>query len=234
MALPKPPELPDPAIYSQEKLHLAGTLPSWDTPDISAIEWRPRHTPGVKSVAWVRVHNHSSTTSAVNVAVVAEMSEFGIGTPREPVASLFCSVGPNAHAVIEFPVPQKYGKQASAGVHVTLMHPTDSDRSNNAGSQALAFINLNVASVTTRLRVRNPAAQAAVIQLRCVANGTLSATATPSSVALQPGAEASVDIEISRLPTAPAVQANVTEGAVTVIGVGPGNSLVGGVTYLVL
>ncbi|MEM8640035.1 MAG: hypothetical protein AAGG51_14645, partial [Cyanobacteria bacterium P01_G01_bin.54] len=38
---PRPPELPDLAIYSQEEMLEQGRNPSWDSPDIITNNWRP-------------------------------------------------------------------------------------------------------------------------------------------------------------------------------------------------
>ena len=128
-----PIERPDLAIYSQDEQLSLGSVPSWDNPDMITNSWGPFRLNPESSVV---VRNLSPTVSAANSVVHFYTSPFGIGTPRQLLATRLLSIPPGSQATLNFPLDSvTLGGDQRIGIHVRLEHPHDDKTLNNAGSQ---------------------------------------------------------------------------------------------------
>lgn len=225
--LAKPPERPDPALYSQDQQIALGQIPSWDSPDIltnNDVPW------SLYLETEVTVRNLSPTVAAVNTQVQIALSPFGIGLAKTPLANQLITLGPSATATLKFPLTQAIlqGDQ-SIGIFVQLYHPNDAVAINNRGAQAATGIDTVAAGrhVTRHFPVANPTGAAQTISLAVLPNN-VAAQVTPASHTFAPYEQITATLTV----TVPASLHNTREYA-TVIAHGGGGQVIGGATLVI-
>jgi len=227
----KPPEKPDPAIYSQEEQLALGLEVAWDSPDITTNHfspWRLFEEPEVK------VRNLSPDTNAINVLVNFYTSLFGIGTSRHFLSAQVVNLGPQQEALLTYPLSQEIinGDQR-IGVHVIIEHPYDSNRDNNRGSQVVsgAYTSEAGRQQTIQFPVVNSTANHSQINLSVLQND-VSASVTPATHYFAPWEQITATLTMlvpSFLHGAPGAD---LLRYVTVVGRDPGGDLVDGLTHI--
>jgi hypothetical protein len=181
----KPPERPDPAIYSQAQQIAAGQIPSWNSPDITTnfdIPWT------LMPEVQVTVRNLSPNVSAVNAQVQVSLSGYGIGLPKTPLSNKLVNLAPGADLGLSFPLPAAVmAGPHSIGFFVQIYHPNDAVEINSYGAQVLTAFQTSVSgrSVTVDVPVANPSGGAQTITLAVLPN-SVGATITPASHAFAP------------------------------------------------
>ncbi|TMI99382.1 MAG: hypothetical protein E6G97_22580 [Alphaproteobacteria bacterium] len=223
----KPPERPDPAIYSQNQQIQAGQIPTWDSPDIVTNRFVPWT---LHAETEVTVRNLSPLVAAVNTQVQLSVSAFGIGLSETPLSAQIVTLAPAAAMTLKFPLTQDILKgDQSIAVFVDLYHPNDLVAINSHGAQAISGFDTKSAGrhVTRHFPVANPTGAAQLISLAALPNN-LAATVAPASHTFAPFEQISASLTV----TVPAGMHNAEE-RVTVIAHGAGGSVVGGVTFVV-
>jgi len=223
----KPPERPDPAIYSQDQQILGGQIPTWDSPDIVTNTFVPWT---LHAETEVTIRNLSPQVAAVNTQVQVSVSAFGIGLAKAPLSAQIVTLSPSAAATLKFPLTQAMLKgDQSIAVFVDIYHPNDLVAINSHGAQAISGFDTKAAGrhVTRHFPVANPTGAAQLISLAALPNN-LAATVAPVPYAFAPFEQISASLTV----TVPAGMHN-TEERVTVIAHGAGGSVVGGVTFVV-
>jgi hypothetical protein len=223
----KPPERPDPAIYSQDQQIQGGQIPTWDSPDIVTNTFVPWT---LHPETDVTVRNLSPLVAAVNAQVQLSVSAFGIGLAKAPLSAMVVTLAPAADMALKFPLTQAMLKvDQSIAVFVDIYHPNDLVAINSRGAQAISGFDTKTAGrhVTRHFPVANPLGVAQVITLATLPN-SLAATVSPGSHAFAPFEQISAALTV----TIPGGMHN-TEEKVTVIAHGAGGSVVGGVTFVI-
>jgi hypothetical protein len=154
---------PDPAIYDQALLFASGGAPTFNSPDLDTVDLWPI-VPIDNLSATVR--NLSADASAGQVRVDWSWSPWGIGLPRQPIASSFVNLAragfPGSEATVSLPFPPVVKTANRYGIFVRLVHPYDRDTENNQGEQTLdGFQTSQGRSKTFVVPVRNPMSGAA-------------------------------------------------------------------------
>lgn len=227
------PEIPDPAIYSQEELFPGGAL-TFDNPDV-ALDLDPILDGGVWAFpnprflpdARITVHNLSNRVSAINTLVGCSTSLFGIGFPLTSLGTQLVSIPAGGQVDAFFPSPPHPPDWFGDILFVELSHPCDRRLINNHGWYGVAPI-LATASggpIQIPFHVRNSLPDPRTINLALLPN-TLRGTVTPQSFNALSGAPFDAAINIDEPPDPPS-QAQVTVIATT------GGSLIGGITFKV-
>jgi len=232
LILKNPPELPDVATYSQEEQLSVGLAPTWNSPDITTNTFPPMK---LLAEATVLVRNLSPKVTAVDAAVRASTSPFGIGTVRTALSTQLMTLLPGGATLLRYPFTQAIlqGEQ-SIGFHIDIDLSVDERMINNRGSQtAHAFAtSVDGRSYSVQFAVRNPLTAPQQITLAALAND-LGAVVSPSAHSFA----ASEQIMANLVFRVPAALHGPPDGSVsrevTVVGRGGDGKLIDGVTYLV-
>jgi hypothetical protein len=227
------PEVPDPAVYSQEELLPTGAL-TFDNPDVALdIDpvldggvWKfpdPRFLPDAK----ITVHNLSNRVSAINTLVGCSTSLFGIGFPLTGLGTQLVSIPAGGQVDVFFPSPPHPADWFGDVLFVELSHPADRRLINNHGWYGVApmLVTASGGPIQIPFFARNNFPDQRTINLTLLPN-TLHGTVTPQSVDTPPGEPIAAAINIDEPPDPP------SQGQVTVIGT-TGSSLIGGITFKV-
>lgn len=226
---------PDPSIYNPISEFAAGNWPNFNSPDVTTMTvWPP--TPWDK--LGVQVRNLSADASANATRVDISWSAWGIGMPKESIASAFVDLArsgfPGSQRSIEIANPADVIAAKRYGIFVNISHPYDRDPSNNHSEQTIdGFQTSTSRQGNFAIPVRNPTGSVVVIQL-AVQPAIWGATIVPSSVTLAPGSQQTVQFSVSVpavIPPSPAGTL-ITE-TFNIVGT-IGGKLLGGVAILVL
>lgn len=225
-----PIDRPDLAIYSQGEVLAGGGAPSWDNPDIVTNDWRPFR---LRQEASVSVRNLSPTTSAANAQVHMFTSPFGIGTRQVLRLTRVVNIAPGQQVDLLFPLHQEVlAGDPRTGVHIKIDHPTDSNLSNNAGSQVHdgGYTTESGRTFDVAIPVVNDSGVARAIDLSVLPTDLI-ATVTPPSRNFAPFEQFVARLHIEVPGFLVGGPGNEIARGVTVIGRTAGH-LIGGVTRL--
>jgi hypothetical protein len=231
IAIKPDPDVPDPAIYSQDELLAIGPF-TFENPDI-ALGIDPVLTggtwifpgPRVLPAAKVTVHNLSNKVSAINTLVGCSTTLFGIGFPRVSLGTQLVSIPSGGQADLFFSVPPPPPTWQGDVLLVELSHPCDRRLINNRGWYAVAPIPTQTSGGTVQIpfNVWNESADQRTIDLTLLPN-TLNGTVSPQSFVCPPAAPFAAAIDVDEPPNPP------SQGQVSVIATTAG-SLIGGITF---
>lgn len=233
-----PPDIvkdPDPATYDQRLELAAGRLPSFNSPDIDTVHvWpiRPINTLDIT------VRNLSADASANGTRVDVSWSPWGIGMPRQAIASSFVNLPragfPGSQQRVQIPTPAAVIEAGRYGIFATVHHPYDRDLTNNAGEQTLdGFATSETRSKQFVIPVRNPSAAAGNIQLQ-VSPNTWGASIVPNSLVLGAGAQQDTQFSVSVPAGVPPSPAGTLITQSFEISAFLNGTLIGGVAIIVL
>jgi hypothetical protein len=224
---------PDLAIYSPEEQIAKGAEPTWNSPDIIAMDFPYTR---LNDETQVTVRNLSPDIWAVGAQVHLSISPFGIGFEQRPVASQTVSLAPSASAALSFPLSRAdVLGDVRIGIHIRIEHPHDPNRINNAGSQVLAAFLTSVSGrrLALDIPVHNLSTFTRRFTLRVLA-GDLVAAVEPASRSFAPLETGTVRLRTEVPASIVATPDHRTRRSVTVIATADDGSLVGGVTQLVV
>jgi hypothetical protein len=232
LGLKQPPDLPDPAIYSQAERFAVGVEPTWDSPDILTNSLHPWRLLPESSVV---VRNLSGKVAAVNTLVRLRISPFGIGLPRQNVSVQQVTLLRNEVKKLLFPLPQAVLKgDQLISAFVDIFHPTDARSINNHGEQAIQGLFTSDAgrSPVLHFPVRNDAADAETLHLQLLAND-VNAVVSPASHSFGPFEQISVKLSAHVPDTVHGAPGQAVALSVTVVARDSAGRLRGGVTVLI-
>lgn len=228
---------PDPAIYDQRLIYQGGGLPTFNSPDISTVDlWPIRPIDNLSAT----VRNLSADASANQTRADLSWSVWGIGMPRQAIASTFVDLARagfgGSEQTLFWPLPPVVKAAARYGIFINLLHPYDRDPSNNQGEQTLdGFQTSQGRSKTFVVPVRNPSSTVQTISL--VAGPASVApwvTVTPSTVTLNPGMQQSVMVHINVPAAIPASPPGTLISATVDVLATMGGTYLGGVSFVIL
>lgn len=223
----KPPERPDPAIYSQAQQIAVGQIPTWNSPDITTnfdIPWT------LMPEVQVTVRNLSPNVSAVNAQVQVSLSGYGIGLPKTPLSNKLVNLAPGADLGLSFPLPAAVmAGPHSIGFFVQIYHPNDAVEINSYGAQVLTAFQTSVSgrSVTVDVPVANPSGASQTITLAVLPN-SVGATITPASHAFAPFEQINAKLHVN----VPGSLHNTNE-TVSVVAHDGSGALIGGASLII-
>jgi hypothetical protein len=228
-----PPDRPDIAIYSQTEQFNIGNAPSWDNPDILTNFFNPfRLMPECKAT----LRNLSATVSAVNTQVLFYVAAFGIGQPRSLLSSLITTFYPNEVKNLKIAFPQSImnAQDQRIAIHIKIIHPFDSKKINNEGSQlfADAYTSQVGRNFTVHFPILNPLATPQTLVMMTLAN-QLSATVSPAVRAFGALEQITGDLTIHVPPGVHGTVAAPIRSDVTVVGRDNSGNLIDGLTYII-
>jgi hypothetical protein len=201
--LPLPPDIvhdPDPAIYDQRLVVRSGGAPTFNNADIDTIDLWP--IVPIDNVS-ARVRNLSTDASATQTRVDFSWSVWGIGQPRQQIATTFIDLAragfSGSEGTVSLPLPAAVKAANRYGIFVTVSHPFDKDVTNNEGEQTIdGFQTSQGRSKTFVVPVRNPTGAVSTVQLFAAPAAIASwVTVTPSSFTLAPSAQQDVVVSVS-------------------------------------
>jgi hypothetical protein len=233
-----PPEIvrdPDPATYDQRLELAAGRLPSFNSPDIDTVRvWPIRPIDTLK----ITVRNLSPDASANGTRVDVSWSSWGIGMPRQAIASKFVNLPragfPGSQQRVQIPTPAAVIEAGRYGIFATIHHPYDRDLSNNSGDQVLdGFATSETRSKQFVIPVRNSTGSAGNVQLQ-VSPNTWGATIVPSTLVLGAGAQQDTQISVTVPAGVPPSPAGTLVTQSFEISALLNGTLIGGVAIIVL
>lgn len=228
---------PDPAIYDQALIFAGGGAPTFNSPDINTVDLWPI-VPIDNLSATVR--NLSAEASAGQVRVDWSWSAWGIGLPRQPIASSFVNLAragfSGSEATVSLPLSSAVKAAGRYGIFVSLVHPYDRDVTNNQGEQTIdGFQTSQGRSKTFVVPVRNPTSGAATIQLTAGPGIVTSwVVVAPATFTLGAGAQENVMVSVTvpnNIPPSP--PGTLISAAVDVLATAAGRYL-GGITIAIL
>ncbi len=235
-----PPEIvhdPDPSTYDQQLLFATGIAPTFNSPDIDTVDIWPL-TPIPNLTATVR--NLSSESSANQTRVDVSWSAWGIGMPRQAVATSFVDLAragfPGSEQTLSWPLPPALKAAGLFGLFVTVIHPYDTDVNNNQGEQTLnGFQTSTGRAKAFVVPVRNPMSSAQTITLSAgplpVANWV---NVVPSVFTLAAGGVkdvmVSIDVPAAIPPSPPGTAISAAVDILATIG----GAYLGGVSFVIL
>src|SRR6266567_5320660 len=191
---------PDPSIYTQQQIATAGSLPSYDNPDVDSVNLWPV---SILDPINARVRNLSPDASANQTRVDISWSQWGIGMPQQVIGTAIVDLARaglgGSQKQVSLPLPQAAKDAGRYGIFVRIYHPYDRDNFNNLGEQVVdGFRTSQGRSLSTVVPVRNPTAatQTVVLQVGPAAVASW-VNLAPSTLNLGPGAQANVALQIN-------------------------------------
>jgi len=231
LELRQPPNRPDPATYSQLEQLALGLEPTWNSPDIvtnSTLPWGP--WPSIDVI----VRNKSTNASAVNALVHLALGAFGIGVDRLPLSAQVVTLSPSEEKALSYPLaPRPADADPNISVLVTIEHPTDANRRNNRGEQAIAGGTTSQVGRSPEIffPLRNQTSLTQEITLAVLAN-SLSASVWPNVRNFAPYEQFQAALSLTVPPALHGTPAAPPLHEVTVIARGQDGEVIGGLTYL--
>lgn len=232
MKLEKPPQKPDPAIYSQQEIISQGMIPTWNNPDIITNHWNEWT---LDKEPEVTIKNLSTTTAAINTRVTFSYAQFGIGFNKIQVSSQLIHVPAGGAVNIKFPLPQTLADgPPNISTWVDITHSSDSRLTNNAGMQTVFGAHTSKVGrhPTFTFPVYNNTAVAQNISLVTYAN-ELSAIITPNTFQLSAFEQRMVNIQLHVPDHLHAASSENLMKEVSVAAFTQQGILVGGLTYII-
>lgn len=227
----RPPEKPDPAIYSQEEQLALGFEPTWNSPDITTNQvspWKLLHE------TEVIVRNLSATTDATNAVIDFYTSLFGIGTSRTLLTSQVVRIPAQQEILLKYPLTKEIldGDQR-IGVHVAIRHPYDLNRNNNAGSQVVSGSYTSEAGrqLTVSFPVVNATPSALTMTLAVFQND-VNGSVTPVVHQFAPWEQITASLQINVPGYLHGTPEDPLRREITVVGRDQPGGLVGGMTHV--
>jgi hypothetical protein len=227
---------PDPALYSQQLMHAAGLPVTFNSPDLDTITiWPLRPLDNIAAT----IRNMSADASANRTRVDLSWSPWGIGLPRQPLASSFVDLpragSPGSQQTVTWPMPAVLKDAGRFAVFVKVVHPYDRDTTNNEGEQAIdGFQTSEGRSRTFIVPVRNPTSVLKTISLTpapaVIAPWVL---ISPSVLTLNPGTQQNVMVQINVPASLPASPAGTLLSAIIDVLATMNGAYLGGVTFFV-
>ncbi len=228
---------PDPAIYDQRLVFETGSAPTFNSPDLNTVDiWPVRPIDNLTAT----VRNLSPDASANQTRVDLSWSAWGVGMPRQAIASSFVDLARAGFAggeqTLSWPLPPALKAAGLYGIFVDLLHPYDRDTNNNQGEQTVdGFQTSTGRSKTFVVPVRNPNSSVQTITLTSGPGPIVSwVTIVPSVLTLGAGAQQNVMVAIN-VPAAipPSPPGTLISASVDVLAT-IGGSYLGGVTFVIL
>jgi len=228
---------PDPSIYDQQLVFNTGGSPTFNSPDINTVDvWPLRPIDNLTAT----VRNLSADASANQTRVDLSWSAWGIGMPRQPIASSFVDLARAGFAgseqTLSWPNPPALVAAGLYGIFVRIVHPYDRDTTNNQGEQTVdGFQTSTGRSKVFVVPVRNPTSSTQTITLTAgPAPVAPWATVVPSVVTLGAGAQQDVMVAIN-VPAAipPSPPGTLISASVDVLAT-MGGAYLGGVNFAIL
>ncbi|MEL7424041.1 MAG: hypothetical protein AAFN81_13655 [Bacteroidota bacterium] len=230
----KPPERPDPAIYSQQERFAGGLDFNWNSPDITTNNWSPwRLIPETS----VEVTNLSTTVGAANVLVHLYTSEFGIGMPRSILSTKVVNLPPASKAELLFPLSQAIlNGSPLIATHVVVEHPHDAVTTNNTGEQIINGVKTSESGrqLSFTFPVRNTEAAPQQINLNVVPTDlNVSLSSTSHNFGPFEQISLTLNVEVPNSLQGTPVN-NEIRRELTVFATGAAGQLIGGLTHIIL
>lgn len=230
--LENPPERPDPAIYSQQEELSAGREPNWNSPDITTNHWEPWR---LFDEPEVRVRNLSGSVSAINTLVLFSVAPFGIGTAVVSTTGTTVNLGPGQEQLLKFPMPQSLREgDPRVATRVQIEHSTDKTLINNHGAQTIDGVMTSDVgrNLSFQFPVRNSSSISRTMNLQVLSNDVGAAVA-PGAHSFGPFEQITATLTMT-IPAAlhPGPDEDLRR-EITVMALGNGGALIGGVTYIV-
>lgn len=156
------------------------------------------------------VRNLSPDASAHRTRVDISWSAWGIGMPRQPIASSFINLDragfPGNQGTLSWATPLALKDASKYGIFVHISHPFDRDPTNNESEQTVdGFQTSEGRSKTFIVPVRNPTGEVQTISLSAGPATILPwVTITPSTFTLNPGVYENVMVHVNVPATIPA------------------------------
>ena len=223
LELDEPPKRADPALYSQEEQLAAGNDPTWDNPHINfEIE-------EVGGNVDVTIQNISPETTAANVEVTLEASEWGIGFETEDVGTqTIRSIIPGGQETLQYPRPEDTG-----AYFVTITFTNDRNLMNNYGESAPQYLYFQPSPVTAQhiqVPIKNETSTAQQYAISAY-SGTDAVTISnaPDTVDLNPDEEGIIVVSFMLSEEAEANE----QYPVTIMAENNQEELVGGATVII-
>jgi hypothetical protein len=228
---------PDPSIYDQQLVFNTSGSPTFNSPDIETVDvWPLRPIDNLMAT----VRNLSPDASANQTRVDLSWSVWGIGMPRQPIASTFVDLArvgfPGSEQNLSWPNPPAVVAAGLYGIFVSLVHPYDRDTTNNQGEQTLdGFQTSTGRSKVFVVPVRNPTASVQTITLTAGPAPVLPwVTVVPAVFTLAAGAQQDVMVAINVPPAIPASPPGTLISASVDVLATMGGSYLGGVNFAIL
>ena len=228
---------PDPSTYDQQLLFSEGLAPTFNSPDIETVDvWPLRPIDNLTAT----VRNLSTQAAANQTRVDISWSPWGIGMPRTPIASSFVDLARSGFAgseqTLSWPLPPALKAAGLYGIFVSVIHPYDSDPSNNQGEQTVdGFQTSTGRSHTFVVPVRNPTSSTQNVSLSAGPGSVVPwVTVVPSSLTLAAGAQQNVMVGIhipSAVPVSP--PGTLISASVDILAT-IGGTYLGGVSFAIL
>lgn len=233
-----PPDIvrdPDPSTYDQQRELAAGQTPTFNSPDISTVSLWPIRPIGALQVT---VRNLSADASANGTRIDVIWSQWGIGMPRQPIATAFVDLAragfPGSERRIEIPTPSEVVEANRYGIFARVLHPYDRDLTNNTGEQTLdGFATSETRNKQFVIPVRNPTGAAGNVQIQ-VSPNVWGASVVPSVFTLGAAVQQDVQFSVSVPAGVPASPPGTLITQSFEIMALLNGALLGGVTILVL
>lgn len=233
-----PPDIvgdPDPATYDQRFELAAGRTPTFNSPDISTVNvWPIRPINNLD----ITVRNLSPDASANGTRVDVSWSPWGIGMPRQSIASGFVNLPragfPGSQQRVQIPTPAAVIEAGRYGIFAKVHHPYDRDLTNNTGEQTLdGFATSETRSKQFVIPVRNPSGANGNIQLQ-VSPNIWGASIVPNALVLGAGAQQDTQFSVSVPASVPPSPAGTLITQTFEISALLNGALIGGVAIIVL
>jgi hypothetical protein len=181
----------------------SGGAPTFNSPDIDTVDLWP--IVPIDNVG-ARVRNLSPDASAAQTRVDFSWSTWGIGQPRQPIATTFIDLAragfAGSEGSVSLPLPATVKAANRYGIFVTLSHPFDKDVTNNQGEQTIdGFQTSQGRTKTFVVPVRNPTGAVSTVQLFAGPAAIASwVTVAPAAFTLAPGAQQDAMVSVN-VPT---------------------------------
>ena len=232
VSLEKPPDKPDPAIYTQQEIISQGMMPTWNNPDIITNHWDPWT---LDKIPTATVRNLSGTVGAINVQVTFSYAQFGIGFNRIPVASHVINLPPGGEQTLDFTLsPAVAAGPPFLSTWVNIVPSADKRSTNNEGLQTIygAHSTTDGRNPVFNFPVFNNSSVARHVSLVTYAN-ELAAQVTPASFLLAAFEQKMISIHLHVPPGMHAAAADNLMKEATIAAFLPNGQLLGGVTYII-
>jgi len=228
---------PDPSTYDQRLIFDKGGAPTFNSPDISTMEFWPLR-PIDNLTATIR--NLSTEASANQTRIDLSWSAWGIGMVRQAIGTTFVDLAragfTNSQQTISWPLPPALNTAGLYGIFVDLYHPYDSNPTNNQGEQTVDGFQTSAGrSKTFVVPVRNPGNASQTIALSAgPVSFTPWVTITPAEFTLAAGAQQNVMVAINVPASVPASPPGTWVSATVDVLATIGGAYLGGVSFLIL
>lgn len=183
----------------------------------------------------VTVRNLSGTVSAINTLVLFSVAPFGIGTAVISTTGTTINLAPGQELDLKFPMPQTLRDgDPRVATWVQIEHSTDKTLINNQGAQTIdgVFTSEVGRNLSFHFPVRNPSSIPQTLNLQVLANDVGAALA-PNVHSFGPFEQISATLTMTIPGTLHPAAGEDLRREITVMALGNGGTLIGGLTYIV-